>query len=961
MLKVFDFEKTPIVDIVNEILVDASSRGASDIHFDPKDNILQIRIRIDGLLVDYATVPEEYIKNLITRIKIISGMNITESRLPQDGSIKGVVKDIELDLRVSSINTNKGEKIVIRILDYTLSLNGIEKLGFTDYNYKKVLEMISKPNGIILVTGATGTGKTTTVYSMLQRLSNDTTNIMSIEDPVEMDLDNVNQIQVNADIGLTFATALRSILRQDPNIIMIGEIRDSETATIAIRASVTGHLVLSTLHTNDSLSTIERLMDMDVEKYLLAEALEGIISQRLARRLCPHCKKLRNTTTYEKDLIKKTLNIDVDEIYEAVGCEHCNRGYKGRIAFQEVLTIDQKIQDALSMNIRKDKLRSLVYNDSVITLLQDGMIKVVRGDTTIEELLRLVEFEEDSIVTFKLSKDILDSELTKTIEYQEDINETKSNDANVEEENIIEDEIIVPDASDVVIDSIDENDDEENIDIDNTDIDKMDVLDNDEEFIDKIDEVITEKEEKKKSRLFGRKKDKKKKDKETQIETEEAVEDNTTETIEPNEESISEAENDLDNMESLDNDEEFTNKIDKVITEDNNNDDDITIESVEEKLDTNDNDNDNEVITDEILTDDINLENSKDKEKLLDKPKKNKKGRKKKKEKEIQAEVEDTIIDENTSSELLKESVTDIVEDDKTNLELETDTENMESLDNNNNFTDNIDEVITPTEENIEKSDNKVEKDVIEIKDESKGKSKKKKKIKKKEKQKNKEANDDIKANTNISDTLIDSALAEIKSNNDDIDNSDDNIINDDSTFITKVENLVNNKKAKDKEIDIIDEISENNDSFVDTNTSNENNQNKITDNDIAELEEAIESIKTNEKEIEEDKISNDEEIENTIKISINNDDATNDEINVSEVKTVNMVEKDDHEMDTLDYNTNFIDKIYDSINNEKRVIEKDNIDYEKIERLEDIQDEIGSRVSRMLNKKRYRKIKKDE
>lgn len=968
MLKVFDFEKTPIVDIVNEILVDASSRGASDIHFDPKDNILQIRIRIDGSLVDYATVPEEYIKNLITRIKIISGMNITESRLPQDGSIKGVVKNIELDLRVSSINTNKGEKIVIRILDYTLSLNGIEKLGFTDYNYKKVLEMISKPNGIILVTGATGTGKTTTVYSMLQRLSNDTTNIMSIEDPVEMDLDNVNQIQVNADIGLTFATALRSILRQDPNIIMIGEIRDSETATIAIRASVTGHLVLSTLHTNDSLSTIERLMDMDVEKYLLAEALEGIISQRLARRLCPHCKKLRNTTTYEKDLIKKTLNIDVDEIYEAVGCEHCNRGYKGRIAFQEVLTIDQKIQDALSMNIRKDKLRNLVYNDTVITLLQDGMIKVVRGDTTIEELLRLVEFEEDSIVTFNLSKDILDSELAKTIEYQEDINETKSNDANVEEENIIEDEIIVPDASDVVIDSIDENDDEENIDIDNTDIDKMDVLDNDEEFIDKIDEVITEKEEKKKSRLFGRKKDKKKKDKEPQIETEEiikesntndTVEDNTTETIEPNEESISEAENDLDNMESLDNDEEFTNKIDKVITEDDNNDD-ITIESVEEKLDTNTNtnDNDNEVINDEILTDDINLENSKDKEKLIDKPKKKKKGRKKKKEKEIQAEVEDTIIDENTSSELLKESVTDTVEDDKTNLELETDTENIESLDNNN-FTDNIDEVITPTEENIEKSDNKVEKDVIEIKDESKGKSKKK--IKKKEKQKNKEANDDINANTNISDTLIDSALAEIKSNNDDIDNSDDNIINDDSTFITKVENLVNNKKAKDKEIDIIDEISENNDSFVDTNTSNEKNQNEITDNDIAELEEAIESIKTNEKEIEEDKISNDEEIENTIKISINNDDATNDEINVSEVKTVNMVEKDDHEMDTLDYNTNFIDKIYDSINNEKRVIEKDNIDYEKIERLEDIQDEIGSRVSRMLNKKRYRKIKKDE
>lgn len=488
MLKVFDFEKTPIVDIVNEILVDASSRGASDIHFDPKDDVLQIRIRIDGRLVNYATVPNEYIKNLVTRIKIISGMNITESRLPQDGAIKGKVKDIELDLRVSSINTNKGEKIVIRILDYTLSLNGIENLGFSDYNYKKVIEMINEPNGIILVTGATGTGKTTTVYSMLQRLCNETTNIMSIEDPVEMDIDNVNQIQVNNEIGLTFATALRSILRQDPNIIMIGEIRDSDTATIAIRASVTGHLVLSTLHTNDSLSTIERLMDMDVEKYLLAEALEGIISQKLARRLCPHCKKLRKTTPYEKELIKKTLDMDVDEIYEAVGCEKCHRGYKGRIAFQEVLKIDQKIQDALSMNIRKDKLRNLVYNDDVITLLQDGMIKVLRGDTTIEELLRLVEFEDDSIVTYNLSKDILDTELNKKLDYlYEDNDKVDENNEETDED----DELIIPDTNDVVIDSIDTNiNDNETDEDNNVDIDNMETLDNNDEFIEKIDEVI---------------------------------------------------------------------------------------------------------------------------------------------------------------------------------------------------------------------------------------------------------------------------------------------------------------------------------------------------------------------------------------------------------------------------------------------------------------------------------------
>ena len=655
MLKVFDFEKTPIVDIVNEILVDASSRGASDIHFDPKDNLLQIRIRIDGELIDYATVPEEYIKNLITRIKIISGMNITESRLPQDGAIKGIVKDIELDLRVSSINTNKGEKIVIRILDYTLSLNGIEKLGFTDYNYKKVLEMIGKPNGIILVTGATGTGKTTTVYSMLQRLSNDTTNIMSIEDPVEMDLDNVNQIQVNADIGLTFATALRSILRQDPNIIMIGEIRDSETATIAIRASVTGHLVLSTLHTNDSLSTIERLLDMDVEKYLLAEALEGIISQRLARRLCPHCKKLRKTTAYEKELIKKTLDLDVDEIYEAVGCEHCNRGYKGRIAFQEVLTIDQKIQDALSMNIRKDKLRNLVYNDSVITLLQDGMIKVLRGDTTIEELLRLVEFEENSIVTFNLSKEILDNEITKTIEYQDDINEisnTDNQDNDIDEE-VIEDEIIVPNTQDVVIDSIDDKDIEEN-----TDIDNMDSLDNDQEFIDKIDEVINEKEEKKKSRLFGRKKDKKKNDKVNKEDSVEIIDendiapDNTTEISEITEEATPDSELETDNMEALDNDQEFN---DEIIIEDS------IIEELPESEKS------------------VNTDNEKNK--------KNSKKKKKTNQDNDENTNEDAVINEVITEDNI-DLVNESIEED--NSDFETDNEIIDSLDNDQEFNDEI-------------------------------------------------------------------------------------------------------------------------------------------------------------------------------------------------------------------------------------------------------------------------------
>ena len=491
MEKIYDFKRVPIVDIVNEILVDATKLGASDIHFDPKDDSMQIRIRIDGELSDYAKVPEEYVKNLVTRIKIISGMNITESRLPQDGAIKGVIKDVELDLRVASINTSKGEKLVIRILDYTLSLNGIEKLGFSDYNYKKVVEMINEPNGIILVTGATGTGKTTTVYSMLQKLNKRNSNIMSIEDPIEMDIDGVNQIQVNPEIGLTFAKALRSVLRQDPNIIMIGEIRDSETATIAIRASITGHLVLSTLHTNDSLSTIERLMDMDVEKYLLAEAITGIISQKLARKLCPHCKTKRKTTEYEKDLIKKSLNINVDEVYTSRGCEKCNKGFKGRIAIQEVLKIDQKIKDALSMNIRKDKLRNLVYNSNVVTLLQDGLIKAVRGDTTIEEILKLIELDKDANSSFSLTEAIINSELTK--EDNTHIDEALKEET-VDEITYTEntsDEFVIPE-DDTVITDIEEITNENNTnedEINEEDLQDMDSLDNDDNILDNINDT----------------------------------------------------------------------------------------------------------------------------------------------------------------------------------------------------------------------------------------------------------------------------------------------------------------------------------------------------------------------------------------------------------------------------------------------------------------------------------------
>ena len=393
--KIINFETTPIVDIVNYILVSAAKKSASDIHFDPADNHMKVRFRIDGKLDTFTIVPNAAKQNLIARLKIMSGMNITETRLPQDGAIRTVIDDISLDMRVSSLPTKRGEKVVIRIMDYSMSLRGLESLCFNDINYKKVLKMISEPNGIILVTGATGSGKSTTVYSLLQRLNTPDTNLITVEDPVEMELEGMNQVQVNSEIGLSFAAVLRSILRQDPNVIMIGEIRDSETAQIAVRASITGHLVLSTIHTNNSLSTIERLLDMDVERYLLASALEGIISQKLARRLCNKCKKLRPTTTYEQNLFRTILGLEVGQVYEPVGCPLCSFGYKGRVALHEVLLINQDIRDAISNNVSKEVLRDLVYGSDVITMIQDGFYKILAGFTTITEVLKLIDLDDE--------------------------------------------------------------------------------------------------------------------------------------------------------------------------------------------------------------------------------------------------------------------------------------------------------------------------------------------------------------------------------------------------------------------------------------------------------------------------------------------------------------------------------------------------------------------------------------
>lgn len=416
----FDFTKTPITQIADYIIITATKMNASDIHFDPREDGMMIRIRIDGDLQDYTFIPKAYERNLITRLKLLANMNITESRLPQDGAIKGNYGDQYLDMRVSCLPLNEGEKLVIRILDYSRSLQGIDSLGFNQTNNSKLKRMMAVPNGIILVTGATGSGKSTTVYSVLQGLNKAEVNIVTVEDPIEMNIEGLNQVQVNSEIGMTFAAALRSILRQDPNIILIGEIRDSETAQIAVRASITGHLVLSTIHTNNSLSTIERLLDMDVERYLLSTALTGIISQRLAKRLCPKCRIQRDTTQYEKKVYKRYMNRDVTTIWDKnpKGCDQCRKGYRGRIAIQEVLEIDDEIRNAINNErLKKEDLSKMVYTNKTITLLQDALGKALSGITSFEEVYRVIEIETDGDDTgADLTKSITENSTSINIE-----------------------------------------------------------------------------------------------------------------------------------------------------------------------------------------------------------------------------------------------------------------------------------------------------------------------------------------------------------------------------------------------------------------------------------------------------------------------------------------------------------------------------------------------------------------
>jgi type IV pilus assembly protein PilB len=387
-------EDAPVVRLVNVLLVDSLRRGASDIHIEPYEKELRIRFRIDGVLYDVMHPPLKMRDALISRVKIMSKLDISEKRLPQDGRIKIKVKvdsrSRELDFRVSTLPTLFGEKVVLRLLDKQNLMLDMTKLGFEPESLAKFQRNISKPYGMVLVTGPTGSGKTNTLYSALQSLNTVDTNIMTAEDPVEFNLMGINQVQMKEQIGVNFAAALRSFLRQDPNIVLVGEIRDFETAEIAIKAALTGHLVLSTLHTNDAPSTISRLMNMGIEPFLVATSVNLIQAQRLIRRVCKDCKQEHPTPP--EALIEVGFSADearTMKTYKGKGCSTCNStGYKGRIGLYEVMEITDELRELILIGASALELRKKAIDDGMISLRESGLFKIREGVTTIEEVVR---------------------------------------------------------------------------------------------------------------------------------------------------------------------------------------------------------------------------------------------------------------------------------------------------------------------------------------------------------------------------------------------------------------------------------------------------------------------------------------------------------------------------------------------------------------------------------------------
>lgn len=384
-----DINNSPIVKLVKTLIEQAVRQRSSDIHIEPMEHQVRVRYRIDGALYEKASYSMHLLPAIVARIKIIGGMDISEKRKPQDGRITQIVDRQEFDVRVSVLPTVFGEKVVMRLTSKAALTKEKGKLGLSKEELIKFDHILENPHGILLVTGPTGSGKSTTLYTALSELNKEDVNIITVEDPVEANVDGINQVQVNPKADLTFATALRSILRQDPDIIMIGEIRDSETATIAVQASITGHLVVSTLHTNSAASTITRLEDMGIESYLLADSIVGVIAQRLVRRLCPHCKKAREASFEEKIL----LQVQEEQplmVYEPTGCSRCdNMGYMGRIGVYEIMEITHELKKVIAQKANADEIKEKALEEGMSTLRMSASRYVLEGITTIEEMKKV--------------------------------------------------------------------------------------------------------------------------------------------------------------------------------------------------------------------------------------------------------------------------------------------------------------------------------------------------------------------------------------------------------------------------------------------------------------------------------------------------------------------------------------------------------------------------------------------
>ena len=392
--EISDINKAPIIKLVDLIFNDAVKSSSSDIHIEPFENYIKVRYRIDGQLVEKKRLPIEFLSALTTRIKILSNLNIAEKRLPQDGRMKLKVDKENIDLRISTLPTIHGEKIVIRILRNNSLIISKKSLGMNKEDIEKLERIIKSPFGIILVTGPTGSGKSTTLYTILNEINSDNTNIVTVEDPVEYLLEGINQVNVNVKAGLTFAKGLRSILRQDPDIVMIGEMRDVETAEISVRAAITGHLVLSTIHTNDAASTIVRLEEMGLEPYLVASSLTGIIAQRLVRKICTNCKEEYEASPFEKEILGH-FNDDNVSLWRGKGCPACNNsGYLGRIGVYEIMEITKEHRELIIKNATIREIKDYSIKSGMKTIKESCKELVLNGQTTIDELAKITFLKE---------------------------------------------------------------------------------------------------------------------------------------------------------------------------------------------------------------------------------------------------------------------------------------------------------------------------------------------------------------------------------------------------------------------------------------------------------------------------------------------------------------------------------------------------------------------------------------